>query len=83
MVGLMSSLTIKKTIKDNETKIEINNIKNNLIYTYYDNFTNFKVIPFSNPKIKDYLSNYSDIYSKYSDIIKTTDTRIETVPLGA
>ena len=82
-IGLMSSLTIKKTIQDNETKIEINNIKNNLIYTYHKNYTNFKVIPFSNPKIKDYLSNYKEIYNKYYDIIKTEDPSIEIVPLGA
>jgi len=81
-IGLMSSLTIKKTIQDNETKIEINNIKNNLIYTYHKNYTNFKVIPFSNPKIKDYLSNYKEIYNKYYDIIKTEDPSIEIVPLG-
>ena len=81
-VGLMSSLTIKKTIENNETKIEINNIKNDLIYTYHDNYTNFKVIPFSNPKIKEYLSNYSNIYEQYNDIIETEDERKTTVPLG-
>jgi len=81
-IGLMSSLTITKIVENEETTIEINNINNNLIYTYHNNYTNFKVIPFSNPKIKDYLSNYSDIYNKYSDIIKTDDPRIKTVPLG-
>ena len=83
MVGLMSSLTIKKTIEEENTTIEINNIKNDLIYTYYNNFKDFKVVPFSNPKIKDYLSNYEDIYNKYSGIIKSEDPRIETIPLGA
>lgn len=82
-IGLMSSLTIKKTIEEGETRIEINNIKNDLIYTYHNNYTNFKVIPFSNTKIKDYLSNYQDIYKQYSDIIKSQDERIITVPIGA
>ena len=81
-IGLMSSLTIKKTINNDETKIEINNIQNDLVYTYHKNYTNFKVIPFSNPKIKEYLKNYSNIYNQYSDIIKTDDERINTVPLG-
>ena len=81
-IGLMSSLTIKKTIEDDNTKIEINNIKNDLIYTYHQNYTNFKVIPFSNPKIKDYLENYNDIYDKYSDIIVSQDKSISLVPLG-
>jgi len=83
MVGLMSSLTIKKTVEDEKTTIEINNIKNNLVYTHYDNFKDFKVIPFSNPIIKEYLTNYTDIYNQYSDIIKSDDPRIETISLGA
>ena len=83
MVGLMSSLTITKTVEEENTTVEINNIKNDLVYTYYNNFKDFKVIPFSNPKIKDYLSNYEVVYNKYSDIIKTDDLRIETAPLGA
>lgn len=81
-IGLMSSLTINKTIKDGETSIEINNINNDLIYTYHNNYTNFKVIPFSNSKIKDYLKNYKDIYQEYSDIIVSTDERINLVPIG-
>ena len=38
-------------------------IYNDLIYTYHENYTNFKVIPFSNVKIKDYLINYIDVIS--------------------
>lgn len=82
-IGLMSSLTIKKTIENNQTNIELTNINNDLIYTYHKNYTNFKVIPFRNPKIKEYLSNYKEIYDKYSDIIETDDERINIVPLGA
>lgn len=81
-VGLMSSLTITKTVDEDNVKIDINNIKNDLIYTYHENYTNFKVIPFSNSIIKDYLRNYSDVYNQYSDIIDTDDPRIETVSLG-
>lgn len=81
-VGLMSSLTIKKIIDKDNTKIEINNINNDLIYTYHNNYTNFKVIPFSNNKIKEYLPNYIDVYKQYSGIIESEDERIRTVPLG-
>ena len=77
----MSSLTIKKIIEDNNTKIEINDIQNELIYTYHKNYTNFKVIPFSNQQIKEYLPNFTDIYNQYSDIIKTDDESISLVPL--
>ena len=82
-IGLMSSLTIKKTIENNQTKIELTNINNDLIYTYHKNYTNFKVIPFRNSQIKEYLSNYKDIYDKYSGIIETDDERINIAPLGA
>ena len=82
MVGLMSSLTITKTEYNGETTIKIDNIKNDLIYTYYSNWRNFKVIPFSNPKIKDYLKNYKIIYDKYSKIIESDDERIKIVALG-
>lgn len=81
-IGLMSSLTIKKTIDEDNTKIEINNIQNELIYTYHKNYTNFKVIPFSNQQIKEYLPNFTDIYKQYSDIIKTEDESISLVPLA-
>lgn len=83
MVGLMSSLTITKTDYLGETTIKIDNIENDLIYTYYSNWSNFKVIPFSNAKIKDYLSNYQTVYNTYADVIKSDDERIKTVPLGA
>ena len=82
-IGLMSSLTIKKTIEEDKTNIEISNIENDLIYTYHKNYTNFKVIPFSNPKIKEYLPNYIDVYNQYSDIIETKDESITTKEIGA
>ena len=40
------------------------------------------IIPQQYEWIKDYLPNYKDIYSQYSDIIETSDERITTVPLG-
>ena len=80
-IGLMSSLTIKKIVNDGNIEIEINNIQNELIYTYHKNYTNFKVIPFSNQQIKEYLPNFADIYNQYSDIIKTDEESISLVPL--
>ena len=82
MVGLMSSLTITKKVVDDEVTITIDNVKNNLIYTYYSNWRNFKVIPFSNSDIKKYLSSYKKTYETYAKIIASKDERIETVPLA-
>ena len=54
---LMTSLKIEKDIKNNQTSVKITNVENELLYNYYNQSTwrNFKVIPFSNPKIKEYL----------------------------
>lgn len=83
MIGLMSSLDITKTKVGDKVDIKIDNIKNDLIYTYYSNWSNFKVIPFSNPDIKKYAYNYQNLYNTYSEVIKSSDERITTVPLGA
>ena len=82
MVGLMSSLTITKTVEGDKKEITINNIQNELIYTYYSNWRNFKVVPFSNSEIKNYLPSYSNTYNTYANIIKSDDPRITTVPLA-
>ena len=82
MVGLMSSLEITKTEYKNDVTIKIDNIKNDLIYTYYANWRNFKVIPFSNGDIKNYLPKYKDVYNRYAEIISSDDDRISVVPLA-
>ena len=81
MVGLMSSLDITKTVYKGETTIKIDNINNELIYTYYTGWSRFQVIPFSNSEIKNYLPGYSNVYSTYAKIIESDDERIKTVPL--
>ncbi len=77
-VGMMASLDINKNVKDGKTTITIDNIKGDLIWTYYQNYKNFQVIPFSkldNSK----LSGYESIYNQYKPIInKTNDERIQT-----
>ena len=79
MVGLMSSLDITKTVKGDDVDIKIDNINNELIFTYYQGYRNFKVIPFSEMN-STYLSNYEEIYNKYSEVVKMYD---ETMPVVA
>ena len=81
MVGLMSSLTITKTVEGDKKEITIDNVENELIYTYYTNWSRFKVIPFSNPAIKEYLPSYQNTYNTYANVIASDDERIKTVPL--
>ena len=80
-IGLLSSLTITKTINDDGEEIKIDNINNDLIYTYHNDYHDYLVIPFSNSEIKNYLNNYEEIYKEYSKIIASDDERIKTVSL--
>lgn len=82
MVGLMSSLTITKTVKGDEVDIVIGNVQNELIFTSYNASTwrNFKVVPFSNENIGKYLSNYKNVYETYKKIVQKMDDTMVVVP---
>ena len=82
MVGLMTSVNITKTVKDGKTDIKIDNVQNELIFTYYNKNTwsNFKVIPFSNENIGKYLPNYKSVYETYKQVVQKLDENMEVVP---
>ena len=82
-IGLLSSLKITKKVSDDDIKITIDNVENELIYTYHNNYQDYLVIPFSNSEIKTHLNNYENIYNEYSKIIATSDNRIKTVALAS
>lgn len=75
---LMTSLKIEKDVKNNQTSVKITNVENELLYNYYNQSTwrNFKVIPFSNPKIKEYLPNYKEVYNTYKAVVQKMDNEI-------
>ena len=75
--GLMTSFEIEKTTKGKKSSIKIQNINNELIYTYYSGWRNFKVIPFSNSKIKDTLYTYKNTYEKYKNVVTKYDETIK------
>ncbi|MBE6160476.1 MAG: CapA family protein [Lactobacillales bacterium] len=78
-VGMMASLDINKTVTDGKTtSVTIDNVKGDLIWTYYRGYKNFKVIPFSKLN-NNLLYGYQNIYNQYKPIInKTNDSRIQT-----
>ena len=82
MVGLMSTLTITKTDDNGDISIKVDDINNELIYTYYTGWRYFKIIPFSNQEIKKYLPGYQDVYRTYAKVIESNDERIKTVPVA-
>ena len=83
VIGLMSSLTINKKVVGDDVSITVDNVKNDLIYTYYNrSYSNFKVIPFSNPDIREYLPDSERVYNKYKEVVQSMDSNIEVVPMG-
>lgn len=81
-IGLLSSIDIVKEVKDNNTTIKLENLNNDLIYTYHNNYKDFKVIPFSNSDISKYLDNASSIYDKYSKYVTSLDNSINIKSIG-
>ena len=75
-IGLLTSIKITKTVEGNTSIIKLSDLNNELIYTYYENYTNFKVIPFSHPNIKTHLKDYERLYNKYSSIVKDNDDNL-------
>lgn len=74
-VGLLSSIKITKSIdKDNNSSIKLSDLNNELIYTTSKD--GYKIIPFSNPDIKDYLNDYERVYNKYANIVRSIDSSI-------
>ena len=77
-IGLLTSIKITKT----DGGIKLTDLNNELIYTYYKNYSNFKVIPFSNPDIKTYLDDYERLYNKYSSVVSKLDNDITVKEIG-
>lgn len=77
LVGAMVSYDI---VKNADNSIKIENVKAHLIYTYYNNFRNYYVYPFTELNT-NILPNYVSLYENYSNIIKMYDNSIEVVPL--
>ena len=82
MVGLMTSLEIHKKVIGDNTEITIKNIDNDLVYTYYKNWRNFKVVPFSGTEIGNYLSDYKSVYETYKEVVQRYDSSISVKPLS-
>ncbi len=80
--GLMTSLKVEKIEKGKNKEIKITNIENELIYNYYNQSTwrGFKIIPFSNPKIKEYLTDYKKVYDTYKEVVQRLDNTMYVKP---
>lgn len=81
-IGLMSGITITKKVDKDKTEIGLSNLTNELLYTYSKNNRDYKVIPFSNPDIKEYLEDYERIYNKYAKVITNMNDKVTVNNLG-
>ena len=81
-IGLMSSVRITKIVdKDKTSEMKIDNLENELLYTYYtSDYKDIKVIPFSKLEEK-YLANYKEVYIKYREVIQSIDNSIPVVKI--
>ncbi len=69
-VGMIAAFDVKKTITNGDSTVKIENVKADLLWTYHENYKNFKVIPFA--KLTDtQLKNHDSIYEQYKKYINT------------
>lgn len=81
-VGLLGTLDITKTVDKGQSTITINNVGGDLHYTYYTpSHKDYKVVPFSSPKIGKYKSNYKELYTKYKNIATGGNDEFVIAPL--
>ncbi len=81
LTGLMVSLKINKEEDKDKTIINLSDVEATLIYTYYRNWANFKLIPFDQLTI-NILPNYEMIYYKYDKIITSMEDSILVTKLN-
>lgn len=79
MVGLMTSFDITKTEHGDDVSVKVDNVNNELIYTYYKSYRSFKVVPFSNENIVNYLPDYKNVYDTYVGVVKKYDQNMPVV----
>ncbi len=83
LIGLMPSVKITKTTFKGETTIELSDLKNNLIYTYYQGARGlyyhyaYSIMPFE-MVTAPYFPGYKNYYDKYVKVIRSLD---ETMPV--
>lgn len=78
VTSVLATLTVRKENVNGETKIIFEDLNHELMYCYYNQATwsGYKVIPFSDNEIKNYLPEYKDVYETYKDIFLKKDSSL-------
>lgn len=77
VVGLMTTLDINK---DKDGKVSIDNVCNELLFTYYEDVGNdlrgnIKIVPFSKMN-SEYLTDYKNVYDTYKKVVQSMDSNM-------
>ena len=82
VTSILATVTVKKTFENGETKITFEDLSNELMYCYYNQatWTDYYIVPFSSPEIKEYLPDYKDVYEHYKEIFLQKDKNLPFVP---
>ena len=81
VTSILSTFTVKKTKSNGKVKIKLEDMDNQLLYCYYEKKArnDFKIIPFSNKQIKEYLPEYKQVYKTYKNVFLKLD---KTLPFA-
>lgn len=71
--GALASLIVKK---EEDGKITFNDIKMDILYTYFKNGRNFKVYPYTKLN-NSLLNNYQSYYNKYKSVLTRYTDKVE------
>lgn len=81
LIGLFGSLDITKTVEKEQITVNIDNIRGDLLYTYFRNYRNYTVIPFCNLDYSN-LSNKDALKTKFEAYINKNDPTVTVGSLG-
>ena len=80
VIGAFATLDIDKTTFNGESKISLDNLEVELLYTYKNSQQRYyKIIPFSKMN-NNYLNNYQSVYETYKNVIQKYDQNIVVKP---
>ena len=78
VTSILATVTVRKTVENGETKIVFDDLKNELMFCYYNQatWTDYCVVPFSSPEIKKFLPEYKEVYEHYKGIFQKKDSSL-------
>ena len=82
VTSVLATMTVRKTDDNGTKKVKIENVKNHLMYSYYNQATwmDYCVVSFEDPLIEKFLPEYKDVYKTYSEQFLKRDNKITMEP---